>query len=56
MDWKDIYKSKVVSAAEALSHIQSGDMIVPGHAAAEPKYLMQQLCDLRGQALEKRCV
>lgn len=52
MDWREIYKSKVVTAEEALSHIKSGDMIVPGHAAAEPVYLMQQLCDLRGKELE----
>lgn len=52
MDWKEIYKSKVVSAEEALSHIKSGDMIVPGHAAAEPVYLMKKLCELRGHELE----
>lgn len=43
MNWKKIYKERTVSAQEALSHIQSGDSIVPAHAAAEPQYLINQL-------------
>lgn len=52
MDWKTIYKERTVSAEEALSHIQSGDTIVPAHAAAEPQYLINKMLerkdDLKG--------
>lgn len=43
MDWKQLYKERTVSAEEALSHVKSGDTIVPAHAAAEPQYLIEKL-------------
>lgn len=49
MEWKEYYKSRVVSAEEALSQIKNGEMIVPSHAAAEPKYLFYKLVEMKDQ-------
>lgn len=43
MDWKKIYESKLVSGEEAVKFVKSGDAIIPSHAAAEPKYLINEL-------------
>lgn len=43
MDWKEIYESKLVSGEEAAKLVKSGDAIIPSHAAAEPKYLINEL-------------
>ncbi len=43
MDWKQIYQSRVTTAKEALKAVKSGDGVVPGHAAAEPKHLINAL-------------
>ncbi|MCI8608582.1 MAG: acetyl-CoA hydrolase/transferase family protein [Firmicutes bacterium] len=47
MDWKTLYESRVVTAEEALSQIKDGEMIVPSHAAAEPKYLFNKLVEMK---------
>ena len=52
MEWQEIYKSKLVSAEEAVKQVKSGDMVVPGHNCAEPRYLMKVLCETRGMELE----
>ena len=49
MDWKEYYKSRVVTAEEALSQIQDGETIMPSHAAAEPKYLTYKLVEMKDQ-------
>ena len=49
MDWREIYKSRVVSAEEAISQIQNGEMIMTSHAAAEPKYLFKKLVEMKDQ-------
>ena len=49
MDWKEYYKSRVVTAEEALCQIRDGEMIVPSHAAAEPKYLFKKLVEMKDQ-------
>lgn len=36
MDWKTKYKDKIVTAAEAVKHIKSGDRVLVGHAVGEP--------------------
>lgn len=36
MDWKDIYKEKLVSAEEAISHIHDGDRVVTSFGCCEP--------------------
>lgn len=43
MDWTGEYADKVVSAAEALSHVRSGDRVVFAHACGEPLELVDAL-------------
>ncbi|MBP2033747.1 4-hydroxybutyrate CoA-transferase [Clostridium algifaecis] len=45
MNFKDLYKSKVVTADEAVSHIKPGDKVVFGHACAEPQVLLNAMVD-----------
>lgn len=49
MDWKEYYRSRVVTAEEAVSHIKSGDFVVPSHAASEPEYLFDALLKRSGE-------
>jgi len=51
MDWKKIYKDRVMSAEEAVGKIKSGDSIIPTHAAGEPKYIINKLLE-RAHELE----
>ena len=44
-DWKEYYKSHVVSAEEAVKQIKSGDRVVIGHACGEPSYLIEKMVD-----------
>ena len=39
MSWEEIYRSRLTTAAEAVTHIRSGDRVVLGHAAGEPTCL-----------------
>jgi len=52
MDWKKIYKERLTTAEEAVKAIKSGDGIIPSHAAAEPKHIINALLarkdDLQG--------
>jgi 4-hydroxybutyrate CoA-transferase len=43
MSWEDAYRSRRVSAAEALKAVKSGDRVVVGHACGEPGDLMEAL-------------
>jgi 4-hydroxybutyrate CoA-transferase len=43
MDWKSDYTSKVVSAAEAMKVVKSGDRVVFAHACGEPLELVDEL-------------
>lgn len=43
MSWKEIYKSRTVTADEAVKKIKTGDRVVFGHAAGEPKALVDAL-------------
>ncbi len=43
MPWKDLYKSRTVSADDAVKHIKSGDRVVFGHASAEPLALVDAM-------------
>ncbi|HHY90173.1 MAG TPA: acetyl-CoA hydrolase/transferase family protein [Clostridiales bacterium] len=43
MSWKELYKSKLVSAEEAVKHIKSGDRVVLGHAVGEPLELVDAM-------------
>ena len=40
MDWKEYYKSRIVSAEEAASHIKSGDRIGMVHATGAPERIL----------------
>ena len=39
MSWEEIYRSRLTTAEEAVTHIRSGDRVVLGHAAGEPTCL-----------------
>lgn len=43
MDWRQTYKDKLITADQAAQLVKSGDTVVPAHAAAEPKYLIDAL-------------
>ncbi len=43
MNWKKLYKQRVVTAEEAVSHIQSGDRVVVGHACGSPELLLDTM-------------
>lgn len=44
-DWREIYKSRVMTAKEAAQHIQSGDRIVVGHGPGAPLPILQAIAD-----------
>lgn len=41
--WRDLYKDKIVSAAEAIAHIRPGDRVYIGSACGEPQELVRAL-------------
>lgn len=43
MDWRTYFEQRKVSADEAVSHINSGDRVVIGHACGEPSYLVDTM-------------
>lgn len=43
MSWRKLYKEKLTTAEEAVKHIRSGDRVVFGHAAGEPKPLIEAM-------------
>jgi len=45
MNWREIYKSKVKSAEEAVQYIKSGNRVVLGHAVGEPIYLVDKMVE-----------
>jgi 4-hydroxybutyrate CoA-transferase len=45
MGWREDYKKKLCTAAEAVKHIKSGSRVVTGHACAEPVALMEAMVD-----------
>lgn len=49
MNWKEIYQSRLTTAKEAVKAIKSGDGIVPSHAAAEPKHLINALMERKDE-------
>ena len=44
-NWREIYKSRVVSAHEAVSHIKSGNRVVVAHASGSPEILLRALVE-----------
>ncbi|MDR2909426.1 MAG: 4-hydroxybutyrate CoA-transferase [Oscillospiraceae bacterium] len=47
MDWKALYKERLVTADHAVHRIQSGNRISVGHACGEPTYLVDALVQNR---------
>lgn len=43
MEWKNVYKEKIVSAKEAAKKIENGSKIIIGHAAGEPKMVIESM-------------
>lgn len=49
MEWRETYKSKIVTPEEAVSKIKSGDRVVTGHACGEPGILLRAMVDNKEQ-------
>jgi len=45
MNWKEIYKSKLTTAQDAIRAIQSNQRVVVGHACAEPQSLVEAMIE-----------
>ncbi len=45
MDWKEIYKSRLTTAEQAIKHIKSGDRVVTGHVIGEPTYILETMVE-----------
>lgn len=45
MNWESIYRSKVVDAQTAVSHVKSGDVLYVGGGAGGPATLIDALCE-----------
>ena len=45
MNWKEVYKQKICTAKEVISHIHSGDRVVVAHACAEPVILTDAMTE-----------
>ena len=45
MDWHERYKEKITTAAEAVSHIRSGDKIIFADWIGEPPALVEALVE-----------
>lgn len=49
MSWKNIYQSKLMSAADAVKMIKSGNRVVTGHACSEPLELVKAMVENKDQ-------
>ena len=49
MSWQSSYKHKIVTAEEAVGHIQSGNRVVVGHACASPEALLSAMVENKEQ-------
>ena len=45
MGWREIYNSKLTTSKDAVNHINSGNRVVTGHAAAEPLVLIDAIVE-----------
>ena len=43
MNWKEQYKDRITTAADAVGVIKDSDYIVCSHAAANPQVIMREL-------------
>lgn len=49
MDWKTLYRNRAISADKALDEVKSNSRIVFGHAAGEPRHLVETLISKKEQ-------
>jgi len=49
MSWKNIYQSKLMTAADAVKLIKSGNRVVTGHACSEPLVLVKAMVENKDQ-------
>ncbi len=45
MNWKEIYNSRLVTAQEAISHINDGDKVVMSFGCGEPRGIVRAMCE-----------
>ncbi len=45
MNWQDVYRQKLTTAEEAVTHIKSGDRVVVGHACGSPETLIRAMVE-----------
>ena len=45
MSWQNTYKSKLMTAEDAVAHIKSGDKVVLSHCASEPSVLVDAMVE-----------
>jgi len=45
MQWEEIYKERLTTAEEAVTHIKSGDRVVVGHASGSPEVVLKAMVD-----------
>jgi 4-hydroxybutyrate CoA-transferase len=43
LDWRELYKGELCTAAEAVTHIKSGDAVVLAHCVGEPPALVEAM-------------
>jgi len=43
MNWKELYKSRLATAEEAIKSIKPGDRVVTGHVIGEPTYILETM-------------
>lgn len=48
-DWKAIYKRKLVSGQEAVSHVRSGDLVLSAGEGGESDYLLNLLAQRKDE-------
>lgn len=49
MQWRVLYREKLVSGEEAVKNIRSGNRVVVGHAAGEPSYLIKKMVENKNE-------
>jgi 4-hydroxybutyrate CoA-transferase len=45
MQWEELYKERLTTAEEAVTHIKSGDRVVVGHASGSPEVVLRAMVE-----------
>jgi 4-hydroxybutyrate CoA-transferase len=48
VDWREDYKKKLTTAAEAVKTIKNGDQVIVGHAYGQPQHLVNAMVASHG--------